>query len=105
MDRRGLCLKHIKGADSVGIEIGALDRPLIARSDADIRHVDHLDTAGLRDKYQLDTSVNCEGIVDVSYVWSNGSLRQAVGPDIFFDFAVASHVIEHAPNLIQWLSA
>lgn len=104
MDRRGLCLKHVQGADSVGIEIGALDRPLIARSDADIRYVDHLDTAGLRAKYQPDSSVNGEGIVDVGYVWSDGSLRQAVGPDIFFDFAVASHVVEHAPNLIQWLN-
>ena len=83
MDRRGLCLKHVQSASSVGIEIGALDRPIIVRGDADIRYVDHKSTADLRAKYQADPSVTGADIVDVAYVWSGGSLRDAVGPDIF----------------------
>jgi hypothetical protein len=42
--------------------------------------------------------------VEVDYVWAKGSLRDAVGPGTTFDYVLASHVIEHVPDLIGWIN-
>ena len=44
-----------------------------------------------------------DAIVPIDYVSPTGSIRDivpAIGP---FDYAIASHVIEHVPDLIEWL--
>jgi SAM-dependent methyltransferase len=88
---------------SVGIEIGALDRPVIAKRDGEIIYVDHTDTASLRAKYKNDPNVDIAKIVDVDAVWGTQSLQQAIGLSCKVDYIVASHVIEYVPDLITWL--
>jgi hypothetical protein len=50
---------------------------------------------------QFDASVKIEDIVDVDIVWGEKTLGEAVGSPV--DYVVASHVIEHVPDLIGWL--
>lgn len=85
-----------------GLEIGALDRPVVDPACTGIRYLDHLDTPGLREKYRDDVNVDIEAIVNVSFVHQGGALADAVG-DVRFDYVVASHVAEHVPDLIGWL--
>jgi hypothetical protein len=89
-----------------GLEIGALDKPRFDRARTDITYVDHASTEDLRQKYATDQAMadHLDQIVDVDVVWSGDrSLAEAVDPRPPFDFAYASHVAEHAPDLIGWL--
>lgn len=92
----GLDLKQL-----AGIEVGALDRPLVRRGDGPVIYVDHVDTPALREKYAKDPNITAEKIVDVGAVWGERSISEAVGRQV--DYVVASHVIEHVPDLIGWL--
>ncbi len=94
----GLDLRH-----SVGIEIGPLDRPVITKQDGRIIYVDHTDTASLKGKYENDPNVNVEAIANVDAIWGIQTLQEAIGPGRKVDYIVASHVIEHVPDLITWL--
>ena len=87
----------------VGAEIGPLDRPAVRRSDGRILYVDHADTPALRRKYASDPSVRIDDIVDVDIVWGSTRLAEAFGTRHPVDYVVASHVIEHVPNMIGWL--
>jgi hypothetical protein len=103
MDRRTRILARLNIGDSVGVEIGALDKPLVTRDMGEILYVDHADTATLRKKYQQDSGVRADAIVDVDGVWGANTLLDAVGGRKV-DYVLASHVIEHVPDLITWLN-
>lgn len=102
MDRRTRILKGLNLPESVGVEIGALDKPLVTRETGKVLYVDHADTPALRRKYQGDTAVRAGAIVDVDGVWNNNTLLEAIGGRKV-DYVIASHVIEHVPDLITWL--
>ena len=44
-----------------------------------------------------------ERIVEVDYVFGTKALPELVAPEAPFDYVVASHVIEHVPDLVGWL--
>src|SRR5262249_27417752 len=90
-------------ATMVGAEIGPLNKPLVRKSAGKVFYLDHTDTASLRLKYANDPNVEVEDIVDVDIVWGQQSLTEAFGPDVKLDYIVASHVIEHVPDMIGWL--
>lgn len=102
--RRDKLLRHISPSTQRGIEIGALDRPVCARPEFDVRYVDFTTTAKLRELRANDPTVDLSKLVEVDYVWGDQSLRAAVGPTAVFDYVVASHVIEHVPDLITWFA-
>ncbi len=83
-----------------GLEIGPLASPMVAKSKGSVLYVDYATTEVVRAN-QHDPAVNVANVVDVDIVWGERSLKQAVGREV--DYVVASHVIEHVPDLIGWL--
>ncbi|HMF83037.1 MAG TPA: hypothetical protein VKI01_07160 [Acidimicrobiia bacterium] len=101
MNRRNRIVGSLGALEGTGLEIGALHHPIVDRAEARVLYVDHADTAALREKYaehQLSGD-----IVDVDVVWSDGRLARALGDRSPVDWVIASHVIEHSPNLVGWL--
>ena len=92
-----------------GFELGPLFNPIVSRSEADVRYVDVFDTEQLRTSYTHDPNVDISKIVDVDVRLgrddgSVATLSEALGPEAPFDWAMASHVVEHVPDLIGWLA-
>lgn len=96
-------LSCIDVSNQVGLEIGALTNPIITREMGNVYYIDHLTTEELKIKYTNDPIVDINKIVNVDYVWGKKSLPELVGEGKLFDYLVASHVIEHVPDLISWL--
>jgi len=85
--------------DGRGAEIGPLNIPLLSKRDADVLYVDHLDTAGLRDKYK-----HLSDIAGIDRPMINDSIADTLAKDAPLDYLVASQVMEHVPNPIRWMS-
>ena len=107
IDIRHKLRKELSGLKENSIlEIGALNRPIaeqkLVHDSSQIFYLDHLATENLRGKYKSDDSVNVEEIVKVDFVCSDGDIPKAV-INQKFDRIIASHVIEHVPNPINWI--
>ncbi len=102
LTREEKLLAGLSVPDASGLEIGALASPMLRPPAARIKFVDHADTAALRAKYANDPNVALDEIVEVDAVWGDNTLAQCF-PGERFDFVIASHVIEHVPDMIGWL--
>jgi hypothetical protein len=99
--RRERILAPLGDMTGLGLEIGALHHPIVDRARFDVLYADHADTATLRTKYADDDAVG--EMVDVDVVWGDRDLSEALGERHPIDWAVASHVIEHVPDIVAWL--
>jgi hypothetical protein len=91
-----------------GIEIGPLSNPMIRRSEAEVRYVDIQDQAGLRAYYEAHTILALDDVPEIDFPLTQPdgrivSLVEATQAAAPFDWAFASHVVEHVPDLIGWL--
>ena len=102
-DRTAQIVGSIDLATTKGLELGPLTSPIVRRSDGDIRYLDHVDTETLRARYATHEGFDIDAIVPIDYAIGNASIRTAVGDDAPFDYVIASHVIEHVPDMIAWL--
>lgn len=100
LERRRRMLGDIDFRECVGIEIGALHSPVVPRSEGRIIYVDYAPTEELRQKFK-HPGVDPAAVVDVDVIWGERPLGDAIAGPV--DYAVASHVIEHVPDLIGWL--
>jgi hypothetical protein len=100
-DRRDRIVAPIGDTSRPGLEIGALHHPITDRRTANVLYVDHADTVSLHEKYKDDDDVG--QMVDIDVVWGDAQLSDAMGERAPVDWAIASHVIEHVPNLVGWL--
>lgn len=101
-DRRKKFFENLK-IDGAGLEIGPSHSPIAPKNENfNVKVVDHLSAEGLREKYASHSAVNIECIEDVDYVWSGEPLSQLI-KDEKFDWIIASHVLEHVPNPIEFL--
>jgi SAM-dependent methyltransferase len=102
-DRTAQIVGSIDLATAKGLELGPLTSPVVRRADGDIRYLDHVDTDTLRARYASHEGFDIDAIVPIDYAIGEASIRSAVGDDAPFDYVIASHVIEHVPDLIAWL--
>ncbi len=75
-------------------------------------YVDHCDTEALKMRWSTDANVDVSKL-HVDAVWGGDSLREAIDRSplaqkanlqgCLLDYIVASHVIEHVPDMITWL--
>lgn len=91
----------------VGLEIGPSHNPIAPKRDGFNVHVlDHATAETLREKYKGHEKygVKLENIEEVDFVWQGEPFRDLVGKTHCYDWILASHVIEHTPDLVTFLS-
>ena len=88
-----------------GLEIGPSYNPIAARRlGYNVEVLDHASADELRAKYAGEANVDAKLIEDVNYVWSSSSLSETIGKVAAYDYIVASHVIEHTPDMLGFLN-
>lgn len=98
-------LKSLFDTDGVGLEIGPSHNPLLPKKQGyNVEILDHLCQKSLINKYQNATGVNLSNIEIVDYVLEEKSLYETIQKDGYYDFIVASHVIEHTYDMIGFLN-
>ena len=91
-DSSGLCL-----------EIGPSFNPILPkRSGCSVETLDHCGAATLREKYASHAGVDVMKIEEVDHIWRGEPLADLVGHGRV-DGVVASHVIEHTPDMLGFL--
>ena len=89
--------------EGLGLEIGPSHNPVAPKKKGFNVHIlDHLDTNALRNKYRTH-GVKIENIEDVDFVWNGEPLSELIGQKSHYDWIIASHVIEHIPDLVSFL--
>lgn len=90
------------------IEIGPSISPIAPKSAGwNSYALDHLSREGLVAKYEGHPQVDVSRIQEVDFIWTGGPLSSAIPPELHgsFDALVASHVIEHTPDLLAFLGS
>ena len=100
--REDVLRSNLALSTSLGLELGPLDRPVVRKSDGKIIYADHLDEDALKRIYHNDPAVDCSNL-HVDVVLGEKSLSQLFRPPFLLDYVIASHVIEHVPDMIGWL--
>ena len=94
---------HLIDKQGFGLEIGPSHNPIAPKKKGYKVHIlDHLSTNDLRIKYQ-DHGLNLDNIEEVDFIWSGQPLHEIIGKKHCYDWIIASHVIEHLPDLISFL--
>ncbi len=101
--RRDIVLSRIKRSGR-GLEIGPSHNPITPKKEGfDVEIIDHLDQQGLREKYR-EHAVDIHNIEVVDYVWDGQKTYcELTGKKQYYDWIIASHVIEHTLDLIGFL--
>lgn len=104
MNRREKILSHLN-KKGLGLEIGPSHSPVAPKKEGfNVHIIDHSDQKGLFEKYK-DLDVNVENIEEVDFVWKGGSYAELTGKKNYYDWIIASHVIEHVPDLAGFINS
>jgi SAM-dependent methyltransferase len=90
------------------VEVGASFSPIAPKSEGwNTKTIDAATRPELVDKYRGQPGVDADRIEDVDFVWCGGPLSGAVPSELHgtFDAFIASHVIEHTPDLLAFLDS
>jgi hypothetical protein len=97
-------LRSALGSRGPGLEIGPLHRPVAPKRDGyQVEILDHAGTGALRAKYGNDPNVDVSLIEEVDYISDGRSIREVIGQRGKYDWIIASHVIEHTPDMLGFL--
>ena len=87
-----------------GLEIGPSYNPVVPKkSGYRVDTLDHANADTLRQKYK-DHNIDLDKIEDVTFVWNGEPLDALTGKSDYYDWIIASHVIEHTTDLVSFLS-
>lgn len=93
---------HLIDKQGFGLEIGPSHNPIAPKKKGyKVQVLDHCSAEQLRAKYQ-GHGLNLDNIEEVDFVWQGQPLPELVGKTQCFDWIIASHVIEHIPDLISF---
>lgn len=90
----------------LGLEIGPSHNPIAPKKKGFNVHIlDHATADQLRMKYKGHEiyGVKLENIEEVDFVWHGEPFQKLIGKTGCYDWIIASHVIEHIPDLISHL--
>jgi hypothetical protein len=103
MDRAEF-LTLIDVARQRGLEIGALNHPIVTRAMGPVEYVDRASRADLAAWFADPIhDVDPADLVEVDHIWGEQSLLECVGGQRAYDYLITSHVIEHVPDVFGWL--
>ncbi|MGH3351566.1 MAG: class I SAM-dependent methyltransferase [Nocardioides sp.] len=90
-----------------GLEVGPLHMPLVPREAAEVSYLDLYDRDRLYESHKINPNVTRDGIPEIDFpMWDGTRMRtldEAAKEGAPFDWALASHVVEHVPDLVAWL--
>jgi 2-polyprenyl-3-methyl-5-hydroxy-6-metoxy-1,4-benzoquinol methylase len=94
---------HSLKKDGLGLEIGPSHNPIAPKKEGyNVHVIDHADQQTLRKKY-ASHGLNLDNIETVDFVWQGQPLTTLIGKTQCYDWIIASHVVEHVPDLISFL--
>lgn len=94
---------HFVNPQGKGLEVGPSHNPIAPKSKGfDVEIVDHASAEELRLKYR-NHGIDLNLIEEVDYLWKGQPLQELIGKTGHYDWIIASHVIEHLPDLIIFL--
>lgn len=103
MTRTELLLSLID-TNGFGLEIGPGFNPLLPKAEGyRIETLDHATKEDLIKKYENAPGVDLSRIESVDFVSTGGSIQNTIQKTACYDYIVASHVIEHTPDLLGFL--
>ena len=81
-----------------GLELGPFDKPLVPHHLGNVKYLDFVDEDTLRKRCVANPNRDAAQVVALDYVLGDLSIQERVREQ--FDYVVASHVIEHVPNML-----
>jgi len=100
-DRQTELLRHAPRSGPC-LEIAPFHRPALRKGAYDVDYVDYTTTEDLRRK--APAGVAPESVCEVDFIWHPGRrLRDCIPAEKRYAFACASHVMEHVPNVLDWV--
>lgn len=103
-DRKSIILGPLNVA-GLGLEVAPYFNPLVLKKEYNVDYADYVSTEELRAKAALNPGAKNSEVPAIDYVWIPGKpLRSCIPNRKCYDYAVASHVVEHVPNVIGWLN-
>lgn len=88
--------------DKPGLEVSPLFRPTVVKQECSVYYTDYTSAEDSRQKH---SGYEHDEIVDIDFIWRPGKrLSDCIRGDKKFQWALASHVLEHVPNPVGWIS-
>jgi len=89
--------------NGAGLEIGPSHSPIAPKREGfNVQVIDHASREELLHKY-AQHGVALDRIEEVDFVWRGQSYAELTGKPKHYDWIIASHLIEHTPDLIAFL--